>query len=325
MTEKTIIEGLENIPKPNATPVEPLTTVELTPEQKVIAPTDKSKAKRPADQDNAEPIPAIKDSVEIDDTKEAKLVQEQAKPEFVISEDISSLLESIDLPKEFKEKAATIFEASVSGQVNDLHTKMLEANTVAMDEYKNTLSEKLEEQSTAYMTEAVAKWLEENQIQVKSNLRTQLAESFMAQLVDLLESHYIEVPENKEDILETTLSKVEELETALAEQVIVTAKLKEEAIVAKKIVAYESIVSGLSDVQKERVAVLVNSISESDIAVYTTKVTQIVESLVNVAAVKPAEFVLEEGTEVLKDVEVSTEAPTKFNHISELAQAMSKI
>lgn len=324
MTDKTVEEGLENFPKPNATAVEPLATVELEPEQKVTAPTDKTKAKRPADNDNPEAKPAIKDSVEIDDTEEAKPVMEQSVPEFTLSEDIGALLESIEFPEEFKQKAITIFEASVTGQVADLHKAMLEANAVAMESYKESLATKLEEQSTAYMTEAVAKWLEENQVQVKSNLRTQIAESFMAQLVDLLESHYIQVPENKEDVLEATLSKVEELESALAEQVELTAKLKEEAIVAKKLVAYESAVAKLTDVQKERVATLAESIDESDIAVYTTKLTQIIESLVSVETIKPAEFVLETG-EVEVVAESEKEPATKFSHINALAEAMSKI
>ena len=147
----------------------------------------------------------IIDSVEIDDTEEAKLVKEQESPKVELSDDIASLIESIGLETEHKEKAITIFEAAVAGQVADLHKQMLQVNESLMSTYKETLATKLNEKVDLYLTESVNKWLEENQVSVKSSLRAQVAESFMANVIAVMESHYIDLPEGKEDVLEETL------------------------------------------------------------------------------------------------------------------------
>jgi ActR/RegA family two-component response regulator len=322
MSQEKIEEGLENVPKPNATPVEPLDKVELAPEQKHQAPNDKSAAKRPADNDNPEPL---KDSIEIDDSVEATKVMEQEAPTVTISEDIGSLLESIDLPDEFKSKAVTIFEAAVAGQVADLHAQMLESNKAVMEAYKTELAERLEAQVNTYMTESVDKWLVDNQVQVKTNLRTQIAESFMAGLLDLLETHYIAVPEDKEDVLEASLQKIEDLNKLLAEKVETIDKLKEEKFQESKVLAFESATKDLTDVQKDRIATLAESIKDTDIETYKEKLSTIIEGL-TVDKPKASEFVTEEVEVEAPATEQMVESkPSKYQHIDNLGKLISKI
>lgn len=325
MTKETQLEeGMENFPKPHATAVDPLVGVDLEPEQKVTPPQGKEKAKRPADNDNPEGVIHVKDSVEINDAEEAKIVQEQEAPKFELSEDISGLLESIEFPSEFKEKALTIFEAAVTGQVADLHKTMLEHNAVAMETYKTSLAERLEEQVNTYMTDSVAKWLEENQLAVKSNLRTQIAESFMANLVSLLESHYISVPEGKEDILESTMEKVETLETSLAEAVESNRLALEENVKLQKELTINEAVASLTDTQKERVKTLAESIKDADIAVYKEKLNTIIESLDN--KVEASKFVVEDavGEVEVQNKQVVQEAVSEYAYIANLAEELKR-
>lgn len=308
----------------------PLQGVELAPEQKVTPPKDKSKAKRPADNDNAqaplhlgekEEDEEEDEKSEIDDKDEKKKVMEQEVPSFEISKDISDLLESIDFPSEFKEKALTIFEAAVSGQVADLHKVMLEKNEEVMETYKKELSEKVETASTAYMTEAVEKWVAENQVAIKSNVRTQIAESFMANLVDLLESHYITVPEGKEDILDEALEKVETLKSQLDEKVLEIAALKEKADSQEKEAMFESATKDLTDVQKERVATLAESLKSVSVDSYKDKLATIVESLTK-ETIKPSESLVDEVSVTEEVVTESTKVEDKYSYIKTLANQL---
>lgn len=323
-TEK--IDEKAGLPVGNNDNGAPLQGVELAPEQKVTPPKDKSKAKRPADNDNPQPQLHLgekekeddEDETEIDDKDEKKKVMEQGIPSFNISKDISDLLESIDFPAEFKDKALTIFEAAVAGQVADLHKEMLESNEVAMSSYKKELSEKVEAASTAYMTEAVEKWVADNQVAIKSNVRTQIAESFMANLIDLLETHYISVPEGKEDILDEALGKVEELQKQLDEKVNEVASLKEQAESKEKESMFESATKDLTDVQKERVATLAESIKSASVDSYKTKLETIIESLTK-ETIKPSDSLVEE---VIGTPEVITETKQeedKYSYIKALA------
>lgn len=320
------------LPVGNNDNAEPAKEVQKNPEDKGTAPS--SKAGLPVgNNDNAEPIQKIKekeysddeeddsdeDEISIDDSKEKKKVMEQEVPKFELSKDISSLLESIEFPAEFKEKALTIFEAAVAGQVADLHKVMLEKNEVAMEEYKKELSEKVETASTAYMTEAVEKWVEQNQVAIKSNVRTQIAESFMANLIELLETHYISVPEGKEDILDEALSKVESLEKELSEKVLEVSALKEQAQKQEKEKIFESATKELTDVQKERVATLAESIKDEDVEVYQTKLDTIITSLKE--SVKPSEHLTTDvNGEVDSKANVVAEDSDEYSHIKSLSQ-----
>ena len=313
-----IEEGLENHPKPNAKEKEGLSTVDTSKDldgsgadahrpadnkgdKEGLEQPDTSKdldgsgadAHRPADKVNSEPLQTIdaKESVEIDDSVEAKVVFEQETPSTELSEDIASMLESIDLPTEFKEKAKTLFEAAVSGRVADIKKQMFAINEAAMAEYKTALSTKLEAQIDEQLTFAISQWISENQVEVKAGIRTQLAESFMAGLYDLFESHYIEVPEGKEDVLESALEKVETLEAKLNEQAEANAQLTKELNESKKKVVLESLTKSLTDTQAERLGELVESIEFESVESYTEKVSTIVESI---SAVKPSEFLTED-------------------------------
>lgn len=279
-------------------------------------PTGKS-GKRPIDADNADPMVKVEG---IDDTKEAKIVFEQAIPDVQLSEDIKSLLESLELPEEFKTKALGMFEGAIALRVADIKKEMFKLNEAVMAEYKTTLATKVEESTDTYVSEAVAKWLEENQTQVKSNVRTQIAESFMANLLNLLESHYISIPEGKEDILETALAKADDLQVKLDEQVKLNESLKESTKVAEKALVVESIVKSLTDTQAERVRTMAEGVDFDLKETFETKLTAIVESLTKVNAGKPSTSLLEDVT---GEVVIKEEVAKPKSTIHPFVQMMS--
>ena len=132
-----------------------------------------------------------------------------------ISSDINALVDGEDLSEEFKEKAATIFEAAVKSKTRKELTRITEDQQVAMaieiDEYKDTLSEKVDQ----YLDYVVEEWMKENELAIERGLKGEIAEDFISGLKQLFEDHYIDVPNEKYNVLEAQSEKIAELEEQL--------------------------------------------------------------------------------------------------------------
>jgi hypothetical protein len=314
-------EGARDIDNNNPDPMpHPDTSLEAGHE-----PSDKEGA-RPTDKDNSEPMPKLT-TESIDDSEEAKLVLEQDTPETALSEDIKSLLESIDLPEEFKTQALGLFEGAVAARVADIKKEMFALNEAKMDEYKSLLAEKVEEKTDAMVAESVAKWLEENKTEVKSNVRTQIAESFMANLVTLLEAHYITVPDGKEDVLESALEEADTLRAQLDEQTKLVESYKAQTVKAEKALVVESLVKSLTDTQAERVRELAESVEFESQDSYTTKMTAIVESITKTKSEKSSEFLTEDvnGEVVITENTETPKAKTIDPFVEHLLKDINRV
>ena len=132
-----------------------------------------------------------------------------------VSSDINTLVDGEDLSEEFKEKAATIFEAAVKSKTRKELERITEDQQVAMaieiDEYKDTLSEKVDQ----YLDYVVEEWMKENELAIERGLKGEIAEDFISGLKQLFEDHYIDVPNEKYNVLEAQSEKIAELEEQL--------------------------------------------------------------------------------------------------------------
>ena len=132
-----------------------------------------------------------------------------------VSSDINALVDGEDLSEEFKEKAATIFEAAVKSKTRKELERITEDQQVAMaieiDEYKDTLSEKVDQ----YLDYVVEEWMKENELAIERGLKGEIAEDFISGLKQLFEDHYIDVPDEKYNVLEAQSEKIAELEEQL--------------------------------------------------------------------------------------------------------------
>ena len=132
-----------------------------------------------------------------------------------VSSDINALVDGEDLSEEFKEKAATIFEAAVKSKTRKELERITEDQQVAMaieiDEYKDTLSEKVDQ----YLDYVVEEWMKENELAIERGLKGEIAEDFISGLKQLFEDHYIDVPNEKYNVLEAQSEKIAELEEQL--------------------------------------------------------------------------------------------------------------
>ena len=204
-------------------------------------------------------------------------------PEINVKEDIEALVEGEELSEEFKAKASTIFEAAV-------HQKVMEIATVKIDElekeYQTNLQEEivsfrdeLTEKVDGYLNYVVEEWMKENEIALDSSLRSELTEEFMTGLKNLFTEHYIEVPDEKVDIVESLYDKVEELEEKLNSQIDDNVQVTSELNEYRKDKILEEVCEDLADTQSEKMKSLVEGVSyEDDADDFENKIKTIKES-----------------------------------------------
>ena len=204
-------------------------------------------------------------------------------PEINVKEDIDALVEGEELSEEFKTKASTIFEAAVHQKVMEIATKKTED---LEKEYQSDLQEEivsfrdeLTEKVDGYLNYVVEEWMKENELALDSSLKSELTEEFMGGLKTLFTEHYIEVPDEKVDIVESLYDKVEELEEKLNSQIDDNVKVTGELNEYRKNKILDEVCDDLADTQAEKMKTLVEGVSyEDDADDFENKVKTIKES-----------------------------------------------
>ena len=165
-------------------------------------------------------MPWNKDDDEEDDEEdkeESKSKKEEKELEIDVSEDVSALIDGEELSEEFKTKAATIFEAAVKSKISKIRKQVREESKKESNEKTQAIQTEMTEKMDEYMNYVVKEWMEENKLAVETGVRNEVTESFISGLKKLFEEHYIDVPEEKEDVFESLVQEVAELETKLDE------------------------------------------------------------------------------------------------------------
>ena len=196
-----------------------------------------------------------------------------------IEDDIKALFSSDDsLSEEFKKKAATIFETAIITTVNEVLESISETIETTLEEESVSLREGMEEKIDNYLDYVVEEWMNENRVAIEGGLRTEIAEEFMGTIKNALEEHYIEVPENRVDVLEELSQKVESLEETVDKEIEKNIKLQEEIETYQKKFIFSEVSEDLSltDTEKFRnLAANLNFINEDD---YQDKLETLKES-----------------------------------------------
>jgi hypothetical protein len=201
-----------------------------------------------------------------------------------VKEDIDAIFDGQDLSEEFRTRASTIFEAAVVARSiefqKDLEEQFDEALSAAITEAVAELGAQVDK----YLNHVAEQWLEENQLAVQSGIKGDILESFMGGLQSLFTEHYIEIPEDKVDVVESLTAKVEELETKLNESenrfIDKQKQIDEMAHKAELEGAFKEVSEGLTETQIDKLAVVAEGISYTDVADYKAKLKTIVEGYV---------------------------------------------
>ena len=208
--------------------------------------------------------------------------EEEIEEEFDIEEDVNALLDGEDLSEEFQEKARTIFESALRSKVEEIK----EALVAQYDEvYEERLVEEvaeiksaLEERVDSYLEYVAQEWVTENQLAIENGLKTEMTESFMTGMKDLFEAHYVSIPEEKYDVFESMVEKLDEMETKLNEQIERNIHLNTKLSESVADGIFDEVAEGLALSQKEKLASLAESVEFESAAKYREKLEMLKES-----------------------------------------------
>ena len=211
-------------------------------------------------------------------TEEPVVAEAPDYTEINVEEDVNALVEGEELSEEFKNKAKTIFEAALKGKVTEIKERF-------ETEYETKLIEEVEEIKTAlnervdsYLEYVAEEWFTENQLAVQGGLKEELTESFMTGLKSLFEEHYVSIPEEKYDVLESMVEKLDDMETKLNEQIEKNVGLNKRLAESTADAILESVSDGLADTQKEKLASLAESVEFESETKYREKLETLKES-----------------------------------------------
>ena len=218
----------------------------------------------------------IETSEEETNAEAIEVVEEDEKID--VTADVDALVKDEDLSEEFKTKAATIFEAAVNSKVKEAKMKLKAGYEEKLKEEIEVKKAELVEKVDSYLNYVVEEWMKENSIAIERGIKGEIAEDFISGLKKLFEDHYIDVPDEKYNVLEDQANKIEELEKKLNEQVEKNVELNKANGEMKRQDIIDEASSDLADTAKEKFNKLAEEVEFSNEKDFRTKVATIKES-----------------------------------------------
>ena len=272
---------------------------EVETEEEVVAEDQTSEEEVVAEEEVTEEevteLPEITDEVDIDD-------------------DVNALLGGQELSEEFREKAKTIFEAALKSKVTELREAMDAHYEAKLVEEVEGMKEELIERVDSYLEYVADEWLQENALQVERGIRTEMTESFLEGMRGLFEEHYVSIPEDKYDVVENMVDKLDEMESKLNEQIEKNIAITKSLSEATGGNILSDVSEGLSSTQKEKLASLAEGVEFESEESYKEKLETLKESYFKTSPKRS-------DTEVLTEENAAAPAPT--DAMSAYIQALS--
>ena len=251
-------------------------------EEKIAKILSESKAEEVVAEETVEEIAEEQTSEIQEEVAAEEVVAEEVQEETVeiasVKEDVDALLHGEELSEEFRAKAETIFEAAVMSRVKTEVARLEEEFEAKLAEQVAKNTEGLVEQVDGYLGYIAEQWIEQNELALERGMKSEILEGFVNGLKDLFEEHYIDVPEERFDVLGEMEQKMEELEAKLNEQVATNVELSKTLAEQKRASIVKSISEGLTDTETEKFLGLVEELSYEDADTFETKVKTIREN-----------------------------------------------
>ena len=195
-----------------------------------------------------------------------------------IEDDVNALLGGEELTEEFKAKAKTIFEAAINSKISEIRATLEEEYSEKLAEEVAEEKEALTERVDSYLEYVSDEWMEENQLAIEHGLKTELTESFLTGMRSLFEENYVSIPDDKYDVLESMVEKLDDMESKLNEQIEKNIHLNGRLAESVADGILESVSGGLAATQKEKLASLAESVEFESEATYRDKLETLKES-----------------------------------------------
>lgn len=255
---------------------------------------------------------------EEEEAEEPSVTSEEIKRK--MKEDVDAMLSGENLSEEFKEKATIIFEAAVEARVEEIAAQLEEKYTQEFEETLEVVKEDFAEKLDSYLDYVVENWMEENKLAIEKGLRSEIVEDFIGALRNVFVEHYIDIPEDKVDIVEQLVGKVEDLEEQVNEQILKNIDLKKSISEHQKVEVIHSVCEGLTLSQVEKIKSLAKNIefvSEEDFAY---KLAAIKESYYPSGVVQASAESLNDAVEIDEDYTTKVVDPLIESYVNKISK-----
>ena len=252
------------------------------------------------------------DEVEVEDSQEVVAEEPTETPEEVVSEqetievniedDVNALLGGEELSEEFREKAKVVFEAALNSKVAQIQETLEAEQQEKISEAKAEMRTSLTERVDSYLEYVSEEWMTENQLAIEHGLKTEMTESFLGGMRSLFEEHYVSIPEEKYDVLESMVEKLDDMETKLNEQIEKNMGLNKRLAESVADGILESVSDGLAATQKEKLASLAESVEFESEEEYRGKLETLKESYFSSKPSTAKSETLSEGVDIAPEI-----------------------
>ena len=247
------LKQVRDVVNAHAGKADPMPTLKKEEEEK---PEDQVVSEEPTTEEEvvAEEETTENEVVAEEETTEEEVVAEEEKID--VDEDINALIAGEELSEEFQEKARTIFETAIKTKVSELKEELKKEYEQSLTEEVKAIKEEIEDRADAYLEYVAEEWMEENALAVEHGLKTEMTESFLTGMKGLFEDHYVTIPEDKYDVLNSMVEKLDEMEGKLNEQINKNVALNKRLSESSADVILSDVSEGLALSQKEKLATL---------------------------------------------------------------------
>ena len=231
--------------------------------------------------------------------EEEVVAEEQIEDSIDVEEDLTALLEGEELSEEFQNKARTIFEAAIKTKISEVKSELQEQYEKTIVEEVASVKAELAERVDAYLEYVSDEWMSENKLAVEAGLKTEMTDSFLTGMKSLFEDHYVTIPEDKYDVLNSMVEKLDEMEGKLNEQINKNVALNKRLAESTSDVILADVSEGLAVTQKDKLASLAENVEFDGEDNYREKLVTLRNSYfpANPGAPKQQTENLSEGTE----------------------------
>jgi hypothetical protein len=252
--------------------------VELQNNQEVVAEDEVTTDEVVAEEETTETT-ETQEVVAEEETSEEEVVAEDAIEEKIdVEEDLNALIAGEELSEEFQSKARTIFEAAIRTKVDSIKEELKSSYEEKLVEDVQVIKEGLTERLDSYLEYVAGEWVNENRLAIENGLKTEMTESFLNGMKSLFEEHYVTIPEEKYDVIESMVDKLDEMEGKLNEQISKNVALNRRLAESVSDVVFAEVTEGLAQTQKDKLAGLVDNVEFESETAYREKLETLKES-----------------------------------------------
>ena len=258
-----------------------------------------------------------------EETSEEEVIEEEET--YDVEADVAALLEGEELSEEFQSKAKTIFETAIKTKVAEIKEELQESYATALVEELDKIKEGLTERVDGYLEYVADEWMQENALQVEAGLKTEMTESFLEGMKSLFEEHYVTIPEEKYDVLNSMVDKLDEMESKLNEQIDRNVALNRRLAESNADGVFTAVAEGLADTQKEKLATLAENVEFESETDYREKLVTLKESYFPTKTSAPKSTSENLSEEVSTDEVISEETTPRMQaYLDVLSRAAKK-